>query len=912
MPLQRRNIKKQYELNPLQVVQLTRIYQPAYPRFADELQDATPDDIHNGAIAEWIENIPIRYFTIQWTNGDETGYFTKNNSIPNDEWWASGAWYHLMRGSDETVFSQSGFEGPKSTSLQWNPAFEIKEAREVELLADGIDHCIFKPLKEFYVSKLEGASKSGTEKLQNNIRKCEKLAEKYKKGIPYDALIKELGPMETTVHIVRADKRATMILNGGQRWKFQFLHTRWNHVDVMLADSSPTTVGIPEMRSILKQLIEDKTPFTYEGTPDLPRNIETAIAKYRCEFPYDAVFDSLNEKIGRKYMKIDFKSERPLWDFINCAIRQNNHVKFQDIPEGVKEVDCVRGYTQFKRSAWYRGFLGAVWDWVDEVTMEDVRRFIGIYKVKILTVVPFIQMVGGLYPGKSVVMISPMIEMFVDKGWITCEVQYGIYGSKFHFDFPEEFYQKYDSSTGLLGDKGVPLYSLWSGMTNHASENRIIRHCTDYKLCVDMVNQGENIRWEYDSSCYENVRIDGVNMRRLREEVKDMKNPPGCGVQYIALERYDNSPQIFAFISNYMRMIMLDEMSKISLIDLFACKLDSIVYRGNYQFSEIFREKECLKTSFPMSVNMFNSCTFDKGEVVCNDLFAGGLYAGAGGSGKSHKASRIRKLLYSAPMWSANVDFRNKYGGWATTPHQILGIGCPKMLEEPGAWLPSTIFWDEATMLPPDHLQRCKELSPHIRQIFGGDFDKLGRPFQTIMDGGYLDVRSMDRIEFLEDYRSGCDLLRRLKVELRNIMFKNYGNVKLLLDYCKSRLRIVDKSFVKSNYTVDDWILCGPNKICDEWTLEFKDLKKYRVIVQKKTELCKALKGEKAVLKGDIVFEDMGKNTELRHGYTIHSVQGRTIRTKIFIDTRGISFNYCLLYTAISRAVKLDQLFLIV
>jgi ATP-dependent exoDNAse (exonuclease V) alpha subunit len=51
-------------------------------------------------------------------------------------------------------------------------------------------------------------------------------------------------------------------------------------------------------------------------------------------------------------------------------------------------------------------------------------------------------------------------------------------------------------------------------------------------------------------------------------------------------------------------------------------------------------------------------------------------------------------------------------------------------------------------------------------------------------------------------------------------------------------------------------------------------------------------------------------NAEIRHHFTTHSIQGETIETKIFIDCSKM-FDSRMFYTAISRARKLDQLYII-
>ena len=61
---------------------------------------------------------------------------------------------------------------------------------------------------------------------------------------------------------------------------------------------------------------------------------------------------------------------------------------------------------------------------------------------------------------------------------------------------------------------------------------------------------------------------------------------------------------------------------------------------------------------------------------------------------------------------------------------------------------------------------------------------------------------------------------------------------------------------------------------------------------------------------GDIVFSKPNIKNELRHGYTVHSVQGETFKKNIYIDMRKI-FDKRMFYTAISRAEYENQIYLI-
>ena len=120
----------------------------------------------------------------------------------------------------------------------------------------------------------------------------------------------------------------------------------------------------------------------------------------------------------------------------------------------------------------------------------------------------------------------------------------------------------------------------------------------------------------------------------------------------------------------------------------------------------------------------------------------------------------------------------------------------------------------------------------------------------------------------------------------------------MLKSYCK----IIDIEELKKIYKKEDTIICSEKVFMNQYTKLFKDIEKYRV-----------LDNTRDYCNGDIVFEKIKKaKTELRHGFTIHSVQGVTIPkdNKLFIDTRKIK-SLKMLYTALSRAKYINQIYLL-
>ena len=105
---------------------------------------------------------------------------------------------------------------------------------------------------------------------------------------------------------------------------------------------------------------------------------------------------------------------------------------------------------------------------------------------------------------------------------------------------------------------------------------------------------------------------------------------------------------------------------------------------------------------------------------------------------------------------------------------------------------------------------------------------------------------------------------------------------------------------LKNMYKKEDMILCAENETKDEYTELFTNIPKFIVL----ENTCKYNNKQ-------IIYEDIPEvKKKHRHGFTIHSIQGETARNKLFIDLRKQK-SLRMIYTAISRAQYLSQLYLI-
>jgi hypothetical protein len=188
--------------------------------------------------------------------------------------------------------------------------------------------------------------------------------------------------------------------------------------------------------------------------------------------------------------------------------------------------------------------------------------------------------------------------------------------------------------------------------------------------------------------------------------------------------------------------------------------------------------------------------------------------------------------------------------------------------------------------------------------IFAGDI-KYQLPFIKSKDVEEIQTEfNKDGIDhvmsFSVDYRAKCKMLQDLKQECRNLIDKGYF---LTPESLFSKLERC--SNIENVYGIEDMILCQFHKNKDEYTEQFTgkfNKEKYYITETTYKYSC-----------GDIIITDesIGKEfkPEVRHSFTVHSIQGETCKTKLFIHKAKMTLR--MFYTAVSRAQYLNQIYLV-
>jgi hypothetical protein len=273
------------------------------------------------------------------------------------------------------------------------------------------------------------------------------------------------------------------------------------------------------------------------------------------------------------------------------------------------------------------------------------------------------------------------------------------------------------------------------------------------------------------------------------------------------------------------------------------------------------------------------------------------LLTGQGGSGKTYSVfsdKGFNTVLFVSPSHILGQDVRTKYGAKYTTIHKLIGVAgddakpCRAYHEENR--VPPVILIDEITQIEASWIDKAFKLYPESLIILAGDIDEHGRWFQCRSggDGSFNNIwkpKNVEVIEFLEDRRSRDNKLKALKLGIRDIMVQ--CNLEdgcfQMADWARRSLPISKFEFLPG-----DTCIAGTHKT-NQKLLDMGVMSGY-------------------YKKGGFVSDVELPGYEKRGSYTIHSYQGKTIesgRVWIFIDDM---FEYAMLYTAVSRAVNIEQI----
>jgi len=416
---------------------------------------------------------------------------------------------------------------------------------------------------------------------------------------------------------------------------------------------------------------------------------------------------------------------------------------------------------------------------------------------------------------------------------------------------------------------------------------------------------------------------------------------------------------VSSYITAYVRTRMYQEIARRDVSDIVMVNSDAIKFVGDYVLPQGFKDKS---KNIWLTEEKFNQYHNEK-SINLNyrtdpweDYGQFVFYNGAGGCGKSTffmSRNHIFKVM-TLPTNELLAEKKSHNKVDCYTHHNFFELQVPKKVSESEMfgnlfeesscqartvecrglddhqyYRAGNVLVDEITMR---NKYEIKYMFSHAKKygyrlILCGDIDKSTHvPYQLqpvknifTLPEDTLSSQNIEFVEFVKNYRIQDSVLLDRLTTLRHIMKYNIHDVKQGVDFCDDLVdyvrelfhdRIVtDQQVIREYNPETDLIISGRNVSKNKYN-NFMDQNHVK-------KLWKFTRKIDKYESGTIIYEDhinpvgsVSKCKELCFCTTIHSVQGKTWAGNLFINTNDV-FEFGMLYTALSRCRRLDQIHLI-
>ena len=758
----------------------------------------------------------------------------------------------------------------------------------------GYTNCVLRHI-DAWVNSLPDRNKNK----KTLLKKMSNLWTLYSGGVPETALQNVCDELSIYIVVLSPYSRKELInVKKGkiQRWrkKFTFINTREDHVELE-EDIETILVEQQEMDDLFelktcgtlwKQTRDKKVYYMRTGNKEYV--IKEEVSK-----------DVINFK--KSFQGFNANNNEMLKDYIQYSQLHMGCVDGKaEYNDETLHIDQKNSYASYKQSKYYTGFPAFITDNIqscDRIQGEGfyfVESFGDLGKLKHIN-----KFLGNLFVDRNVYPAN-ILKMLSDLGG-EYKIISGCWGATRHFDFPAEMVENkdYQKFIGILGSSKKHYSALVHGVNFNwlkSVEEVVTRHGTQQEILI----------------------------------------PKKKSTYY---------GHISSYLIAYCAIQTITQLLEMDLDQVVRVCVDGIYTNQEPQLTGSFRFKKQHKLGntagghfFPLVQHgLSEERTVLWGESVYEtSLFPNlrSLAYGPGGAGKTRYCQESDvgavEVLFVFP--SHELRARNP---------EINSVTHEKLLTDQKGengycnWEDiarnySTFAMDEASMLTKEQYQKLINRFPYHKIIMIGD---LGYQLPPVTEGQELcEDDFQHKVEFKTDYRSHDRETRQFKRKMRRMMRNGEGVLSILEElykttcvkrpvkigkWCKTQLeklqfaRLNDdvegviRGFVGNDYGYhdNDMIIASTNKLCDQYTSYFAPTK----------EKYKILKNSTHYQNGNIVLKKPtslnASHYKLRHAFTIHAAQGKTLENKLFIDIRQVKCTR-MLYTAISRVHKLSQIVL--
>lgn len=809
--------------------------------------------------------------------------------------------------------------------------------------------CVYKGLLQYFLPYCSTKYSKG-KNIYNKLIKNEK---KYSKAYTIeelDILAKDINCSFTIKDIINHNAENIIInKNFSNYYNIEFINTKYNHLDVNLCFSEAEEISKEKYEEIKKNESFYVEKFNYLMTID---------KKYKViDNDFKVLFDTWKKDNKINDCKIPVNSLA--YNFINQYDDKihrffNNEFIIDD--SLYKEIDMKKAYYNYYKCDEYIGlpsgsFICVSGDGftIDTFNKQYNNKIVGFYEVEIIYNDKPNLDYFGFKSGHKYILFSSMIKLLSD----LVEFKFINYcvSPAINIKFNKEFKKT------LINDK------LYDSVPNELKdEDQIKAYCKAVGiLSIDSNNTTINIKpLDNDNEFYKTLT--NSNIYKVDDVYKIVEN----------LENPSSLKHLAYGIKAYSQTMILKQMLSMDYKDIYGVKVDSIVYKKDAIFNitptytKLFKSptKAKIKTMLYQDVNKivsikkpiikydldfgvdvnygddeestfdenicysyfkkyfiesFNDVIFDKSplpnneHIIKNIIFSGG----AGGTGKTHSllSSSIfmsNKLLFSSNCWELIQDKINEFKVFGLSLPKLTGTMNGKAVEKINTGFIKYKVIDELTLNNKNIIDTIIKDDDNRNFIFLlGDIDYNGFFYQCSITKNIFNpsqYKDLQYVEYTKSYRFDEELHTKIN-KVRTDMKESKNVYELYIKFIKL---FADNFYNKENIIINknDIGISALQPIDDKGNCKFSG----SFLNSEKQYYIKDTHYKKGIYKGGKLEDEPenNKNYVCSLFRTIHSYQGRQLShdNKIIILINSL-FDFNLLYTAISRARRLDQIIII-
>ena len=753
--------------------------------------------------------------------------------------------------------------------------------------SDGITNCLLTPIIKLYKTKAETAkTKDQKYRFSSKMNSAIEMEKKYRdSGVPQSHIQKiadEFG-LNITIDAPLQGEFIKANCSGRKYGEMHFLNTRIDHVDQINELTMKNTVFVTreELDAKVEELRKFNQFFEYQRHDMQITYVRTLDGTFRVRGTHADFTYEQERKYGLDEGKLCDVKDAAISEFIRAGLRFNAHVDFidtspyaritdEEITAGIrdyKEIDMEKAYKNFFRCKQYSGI---------PVKMTDFRRTDkiegeGYYLITDVVLTgkfkEIDEKLGYIYMDDCVYTKPELI--FLKEQGATFKIVAGAWGSSTEFRFDDD---EWDSK-----ENGSRLYAKWVG-----------KKAARYDRASHFIS-GPPKFLRHVASCVTN------GVARILDSGE-------LFVTYDS-ERSDHLAHVAGYITAYTRLQVYAQLLEMEIQKVIRIASDAIYYIDHeFPITGVFRsQQELMKTNFAgahyVGVDKYNGSVDNIPPARPYNKIE--YHEGPGGSGKTHynlHDKGLVRVLYVAPTHKLA---RAKHTETGTRSVVLARLCSPN----PEKWTSLSKFYnvivvDEVSMMSRNAQELIQKRFPYHRIIYCGDMCQL--PHFDIGSTLGFDPSCATKIVHETNHRidKGDHLLSLLNKMRQNIDVIGYAR-----EIAKEFKQITQQNMVDL-YSSEDMILAYSNATKDRITSVLKQkegIQQKWIVTEKNAKYC----------NGDIVIgQRPHAQCEIRHAFTVHSVQGETVDNNLFISAETLVDNR-LAYTAFSRARRYNQIFMI-